>query len=84
MKCLYVLKIDRAFVSECASNQEDGAICTAIIAVAKTIGLDTVAEGVEDNAQLNFLREHGCDTYQGWLFSPAVAADDAEKMVREQ
>ncbi|MBL35739.1 MAG: diguanylate cyclase [Oceanospirillaceae bacterium] len=79
-----VLKIDRAFVSECASNQEDGAICTAIIAVAKTIGLDTVAEGVEDNAQLNFLREHGCDTYQGWLFSPAVAADDAEKMVREQ
>lgn len=79
-----VLKIDRAFISECASNHEDSAICTAIIAVAKTIGLSTVAEGVEEEDQLHFLREQGCDTYQGYLFSPAVSAEKVEQLLRKQ
>jgi Amt family ammonium transporter len=69
------LKIDRAFVIECHVNNEDGAICTAIIAVAKSIGLQTIAEGVETEEQLEFLKRRGCDAFQGFLFSRPVAAE---------
>ncbi len=71
-----VLKIDRAFVNECDSNPEDAAICSAIITVGKSIGVQTVAEGVESRQQLDFLRQQGCDLYQGFYFRrphPAAA-----------
>ena len=48
----------------------------------KALRLKTVAEGVETNAQLVFLRDHGCDEYQGYLFSPPVPADEFERLVR--
>ena len=64
-----ILKIDRAFVSECDSNKEDAAICIAIITLAKSLGLQTVAEGVETAEQLAFLKKYDCDVYQGFYFS---------------
>ena len=70
-----ILKIDRTFIIECASNKEDGAICIAVIALAKSLGLETVAEGVETEEQLEFLKQHGCDIYQGYYFSRPIAQE---------
>lgn len=63
-----VLKIDRTFVIECAEQKEDAKICSTIIELASTLGLTTVAEGVETEAQFNFLKQQGCQEYQGYYF----------------
>lgn len=65
------LKIDQAFVRDLP---REAAIATAVIAMARTLELDVVAEGVETRAQLDFLREHGCSRAQGELFSPPLNA----------
>src|SRR6185369_9656381 len=75
------LKIDRAFVSDATNNAEDAAIVRAIIDLGHNLGLKVVAEGVETQAQLDFLRTCGCDEMQGFLFSGAVAAADAQRML---
>jgi EAL domain-containing protein (putative c-di-GMP-specific phosphodiesterase class I) len=71
---LYALKIDRSFVSECATNPADQTLIAAIISMGHALGLEVTAEGVETNEQLAYLRAQGCDRAQGWLFSPAVVA----------
>lgn len=63
------LKIDRTFIRDVAVNADDAAITTAIINMAKCLGLKVIAEGVEDDAQLSFLKETECDEYQGYHFS---------------
>lgn len=68
-----ILKIDRSFVNECASVTEDAQICSTIINLAKNLGLHIIAEGVETNEQKNFLMEHGCLSFQGYLFYPPLA-----------
>jgi diguanylate cyclase (GGDEF)-like protein/PAS domain S-box-containing protein len=70
------IKIDRGFVREIVSDTDDAAIVSAIVAMAKKLKLEIVAEGVETPAQLSVLRELGCDRYQGYLFSPAVPAEE--------
>ncbi len=67
------LKIDRSFVSGVTSSASDAAIAGATIAMARQLGLDVVAEGVEQGAQLEFLRHHGCENYQGFFFSEPIA-----------
>jgi diguanylate cyclase (GGDEF)-like protein len=77
-----VLKIDQSFVRGLHSSSEDAAITSATIAMARKLGLRVVAEGVEEQVQMDFLREHGCREYQGFLFSPAVPADDFASLLR--
>lgn len=69
-----ILKIDRSFVMDCAHDADDAAIVTAIIAMAHSLQMTVVAEGVENEEQLNFLRERGCDKYQGYYFSKPMPA----------
>jgi Amt family ammonium transporter len=78
-----VLKIDRLFVSECASNNDDAAICLAIITLAKSLGLQIVAEGVETEAQLAFLKQHECDVYQGFYFSQSIPAEQVPTLLHQ-
>ncbi|HEY4380061.1 MAG TPA: EAL domain-containing protein [Acidobacteriaceae bacterium] len=70
------LKIDRSFVRDVAVNVDDAAITTAIIGMARTLNLKVLAEGVEDEAQMSFLRAHRCDEIQGYYFSKPLLADD--------
>jgi EAL domain-containing protein (putative c-di-GMP-specific phosphodiesterase class I) len=69
------LKIDRSFIRDIATSAKDAAITTNIVALARSLGLQTVAEGVEDREQLDFLGAQGCDEVQGFLFSRPVAAE---------
>ncbi|WP_341706806.1 EAL domain-containing protein [Halopseudomonas sp.] len=77
------LKIDRAFIAPLNDGAGDDAIVRAIIAMAHSLSLQVVAEGVENEGQLNFLKEHGCDEVQGYLISRAVSADDFTELLRQ-
>jgi diguanylate cyclase (GGDEF)-like protein len=68
------LKIDQTFIDGLPDNQEDAGITTAIIALAQSLRLEVVAEGVETREQLQFLQEKGCNSVQGYLISRPVAA----------
>jgi EAL domain-containing protein (putative c-di-GMP-specific phosphodiesterase class I) len=70
------LKIDRSFVSGVMTEPNDAAIVTAIIAIAHSLELDVVAEGVETVDQLAFLKERDCDRFQGFLLSQAVPSEE--------
>ena len=73
------LKIDRTFVRDIASDPDDRAITAAIVDLARNMGITSIAEGVETQAQLDFLRSRGCDEMQGFLASaPLPAAQAAE------
>ncbi len=75
-----VLKIDRSFVDGLPDGERDAQIARAIIAMAHSLNLAVIAEGVETHAQLNFLREHGCDEVQGYLFGHPVPAAQFERL----
>ncbi|MFZ3286389.1 MAG: EAL domain-containing protein, partial [Telluria sp.] len=77
------LKIDIAFIREVTSNPDDAAIVLAIINMAHSLKLQVVAEGVETDAQLAYLRRHGCDEMQGYHFSRPVPEHEFELMLRE-
>ena len=79
-----VIKIDRSFVSDIPRNPDASAIASTVIAMARTLRKRTVAEGIETVAQLEYLRERGCDTGQGYLFSKAVPADELARLITEQ
>ncbi len=80
---LDILKIDQSFVRDITTDADDAAIVEAIIALARSLNLKITAEGVETMAQLEFLRGRGCDSLQGYLFSPPVTADAIAKLLRE-
>jgi diguanylate cyclase (GGDEF)-like protein/PAS domain S-box-containing protein len=78
---LYSLKIDRSFVQEIDTNPDDAAIAQAIIAMAHSLKLTVVAEGIETQEQMIFLRELGCDEMQGYLLSRPVPAAEAPQFM---
>ena len=71
-----VLKIDSSFVHDVERNSDSRAICTAIIALARSLGLKVVGEGVESNWQLEFLKRQACDMVQGFLLSKPLSPND--------
>ena len=79
---LDTLKIDRSFVADISEDPDDAAIVRAIIALGHTLSLKIVAEGVTTQAQLKFLQAEGCDAIQGFLMSPAIAADAFGELLR--
>jgi len=79
---VHTLKIDRAFVRDITTTADDAAIALAIIRMAHSLKLDVVAEGVEDAAQLAYLRRHHCDQMQGFLFSRPLPAVEAGALIR--
>jgi diguanylate cyclase (GGDEF)-like protein/PAS domain S-box-containing protein len=78
------LKIDRSFIRDVAINPDDAAITAAIVSMAKSLNLKVIAEGVEDEAQLSFLREHECDECQGYYFSRPLSVQDAANSLRNR
>lgn len=78
------LKIDRSFITDVTSNPDDAAIATAIILMGHSLKLTVVAEGVETENQLAFLKVLQCNEVQGFLFSPPVPADKAQEMLAGQ
>ncbi len=76
------LKIDRSFIREVAASRDDAEIVRAIVSLAHSLHLKVIAEGVETEEQLTFLRGLGCDQYQGFHCSPPVPADEFETMMR--
>jgi diguanylate cyclase (GGDEF)-like protein len=77
------LKIDRCFVEEMTRRAEDASIVRAIISLAHSLRLKVIAEGVETSEQLALLADLGCDQYQGFYFSPALAADKFVALVQQ-
>jgi len=75
------LKIDLAFVRGATTDPDDASVVTAVIAVAHSLGLKVVAQGVEDESVVALLRSLGCDEVQGFLWSPPVAAPDCERIL---
>ena len=76
------LKIDRSFVRNLPDDCEDQAIAQAIISLGKALGMTIVAEGVETTEQASFLRDHGCDQMQGFLFSKPVMPEQLADLLR--
>lgn len=75
------LKIDQGFVRGLPADSDDAAIVEAVISLGRSLGLEVIAEGVENRAQLEFLTRCGCDQIQGYLFSPPLPAADFARLL---
>ena len=77
------IKIDQSFVRDLTTDSDDAAIVGAIVAMARSLQLLVIAEGVETKPQLDFLRKLDCDEYQGYLFSKPVPATDLARLLAQ-
>ncbi len=78
------LKIDRSFVGDIRADQGDASIINAIVAMARGLNLDLIAEGVETKSQLRYLRSQGCEEVQGFYFSRPLPASELKQLLRSQ
>ncbi|MDH3935075.1 MAG: EAL domain-containing protein, partial [Gammaproteobacteria bacterium] len=79
-----VVKIDQSFVREIPDSSEDVLIAQAVIAMAQSLNLSLVVEGVENVRQLNFFKQQGCNLMQGFLFSKAVEPEEISRLLAAQ
>ncbi len=77
------LKIDQSFVKDVVTSEEDSAIIKAIIALAKSLNLNIIAEGVEEEVQKQFLQTNHCDNFQGYLFAKPLPSQKITKLLQE-
>ena len=78
------LKIDQSFVKNLPDDEEDASIAKAVIALAKSLNLNIIAEGVEDSAQRDFMVENGCDNIQGYFYSKPIPAREMKEFLLTQ
>ncbi|MBF0158886.1 MAG: EAL domain-containing protein [Magnetococcales bacterium] len=78
------LKIDRSFMGNFTQGSDDAAIVRAIISMAHSLGIRVIAEGVETAQHLDFLKEHGCDQFQGYYFSKPIAAASFAELLEQR
>ncbi len=81
---LDALKIDRSFVKDLSENNDDAAICAAIIAMSHSLGLHVIAEGIETGEQLKYLCDQGCEMGQGFLLAKPMPAAEFEQLMTER
>ncbi|EPR43379.1 diguanylate cyclase/phosphodiesterase with PAS/PAC sensor(s) [Desulfovibrio sp. X2] len=77
------LKIDRGFVRDLPGDQNNASIVEAILSMARSLGLTVVAEGIETEDHRRFLRARGCDSYQGYLFSPPLPPEEFVRLLED-
>ncbi len=81
---LNYLKIDQSFTADIGNSADARAIVKSVLYLGKTIGLEVIAEGVEEEEQLAFLKEHACPIFQGYYFSKPVSAKEIEKFLTKK
>jgi diguanylate cyclase len=81
---IQTLKIDRSFVGDIRADESDASIINAIVAMARGLKLDLIAEGVENRTQLRYLHSRGCSEGQGFMFSPAVGAGELQQLLQNR
>lgn len=79
---IHTLKLAQAFVADVTGNEESAAIASAMLVLAENLGLNAVAEGVETEEQLEFLKAHNCDEMQGYLFSVPVPPEEVPSVLK--
>ncbi|MEE9411982.1 MAG: EAL domain-containing protein [Methylococcales bacterium] len=78
------IKIDRSFVKDMASKQSDAAIAKAIVAMAHSLNIKVMAEGVETSSQLKYLDQYGCDKFQGYYCAPALNGEEFSRFLHKR
>jgi EAL domain-containing protein (putative c-di-GMP-specific phosphodiesterase class I) len=79
-----VLKIDRSFVERLGDPRQDAELVRTIVGLGRTLGMETIAEGIENHHQFLALRRLGCDLGQGFYFSPAVPPGDFDLLLSQE
>ncbi|MBS7349004.1 MAG: EAL domain-containing protein, partial [Comamonas sp.] len=79
-----VLKIDQSFIRDIPASADDMAISRAVIAMGQSMGMEVLAEGVETQQQLDFLRQHGCNAFQGYFYSRPLPAPAFEALLQQE
>ena len=77
------LKIDQSFIRDITTDKAAASLATSIISMAHSLGVRVIAEGVETEAQLNFLKDYNCDEIQGYYYSKPIPAEDFTKLLKK-